>query len=84
METLLPNWLRIMKKTKTDTFIFEGLGFPVRLVNVPMKRVFGEWAIDINFNTLQLAVLNMLARKPTPLTGGELQFIVDYLAMPTP
>jgi len=66
---------------KRDTFIYEGLGFPIRLVNVPMKKVFGEWAIDINFNTLQVVVLNMLARKPTALTGMELRFIIDYLEM---
>lgn len=72
-----------MKNTKIETFVYNGLGFPIRLVNVPMKKVFGEWAIDINFNTLQLAVLNMLARKPTPLTGGELRFIIDYLEMST-
>lgn len=72
-----------MKETRRDTFIYKGLGFPIRLVNVPMKKVFGEWAIDINFNTLQLAVLNMLARKSSPLTGGEIRFIVDYLEMST-
>ncbi|HEY4832976.1 MAG TPA: hypothetical protein VIH61_10505, partial [Waddliaceae bacterium] len=66
---------------KRDTFIYEGLGFPIRLVYVPMKKVFGEWAIDINFNTLQVVVLNMLARKPTALTGMELRFIIDYLEM---
>ncbi len=75
-------WL-IMKETKRDTFIYEGLGFPIRLINVPMKKVFGEWAININFNTLQIAALNMLARKPTALTGGELRFIIDYLEMST-
>lgn len=72
-----------MKEKKRDTVIYEGLGFPIRLVNVPMKKVFGEWAIDINFNTLQIVVLNMLARKPTALTGKELRFIIDYLEMST-
>lgn len=70
-----------MKNTKKETFIWEGLGFPIRLVNVPMKKVFGEWVIDINFNSLQIDVLNILARKPTPLSGGELRFIIDYLEM---
>lgn len=72
-----------MKETKRETLIYEGLGFPIRLINVPLKKVFGEWTIDINFNTLQIAVLNLLARKTTPLTGGELRFIVDYLEMST-
>lgn len=68
---------------KRETFIYEGLGFPVRLMNVPMKEIFGEWVIDINFNQLQIAALHMLAMKPTALTGGEIRFIVDYLRMPT-
>lgn len=72
-----------MNKLKKQTFIYKGLGFPVRLVNVPMKKVFGEWAIDINFEILQIAALNMLARKPTPLTGDEIRFIIDYLEMST-
>lgn len=72
-----------MTKKKKDTFIYEGLGFPLRLVNVPMKKIFGEWAIDINFNLLQTTVLNMLARKPTSLSGAEIRFIIDYLEMST-
>jgi DNA-binding transcriptional regulator YiaG len=72
-----------MNETKRDTFIYEGLGFPIRLVNVPMKKIFDEWVIDINFNLLQTSVLNMLARKPVPLSGGEIRFILDYLEMST-
>lgn len=66
---------------KRDTFIYEGLGFPIRLINVPLRKVFGEWAIDINFNNLQEVVLRMLATKPTHLTGREIRFIIDYFAM---
>lgn len=72
-----------MKEKKLGTLIYEGLGFPIRLINVPLKKVFGEWAIDINFNALQIVVLNILARKPTALTGKELRFIIDYLEMST-
>ena len=61
--------------------IYEGLGFPIRLVNVPMKKICGEWAFDINFNHFHTVVLNMLARKPTPLTGKEIGFIIDYFEM---
>jgi DNA-binding transcriptional regulator YiaG len=70
-----------MNKTKRDTFIYEGLGFPIRLINVPLKKVLGEWAIDINFNILQKMILHILAMKPTPLTGKELRFIIDYFEM---
>src|SRR5262245_55473715 len=70
-----------MKKTKKETFIWEGLGFPIRLVKVPMKKVFGEWVLDINLEQFQTDVLYMLASKPTPLSGDELRFIIDYLRM---
>ena len=69
------------KIRKRDTFIYEGLGFPIRLVNVPLRKVFGEWAIDINFNNFQKVVLRMLAIKPTHLTGLEIRFIIDYFEM---
>ncbi len=69
------------KSKRRDTFIYEGLGFPIRLVNVPLRKVFGEWAIDINFNTLQEVVLRMLATKSTHLTGPEIRFIIDYFEM---
>lgn len=72
-----------MQKTKMDTFIWEGLGFPIRLINVPMKKVFGDWVLNINLEHFQKAVLHMLARKPTPLSGAELRFIIDYLKMST-
>ncbi len=69
------------KLRKTETFVYEGLGFPIRLVDVPMRKVFGEWAIDVNFNNLQKAVLYLLATKQTCLTGRELRFIIDYFEM---
>ena len=72
-----------MKDRKKETFIFNGLGFPIKLINVPMKKVFGEWAIDINMNKLMLVVLESLIHKPVALTGDELRFIRSYLEMTT-
>jgi DNA-binding transcriptional regulator YiaG len=70
-----------MKDRKTDKFIYKGLGLPIKLVNVPMKRVLGEWAIDIDFNKLQSVVLHCLLYKPAPLNGDELRFIRKFLEM---
>ena len=72
---------KIMKDRKTDTFVYKGLGIPVKLVNVPMKKVFGEWYMDINFNKLQLAVLHCLLYKPAPLSGDELRYIRKFLEL---
>jgi len=72
-----------MKDRKKKTFIFEGLGFPIKLINAPMNKVLGEWYIDINMNKLMLVVLEALIHKPIPLTGDELGFIRSYLEMTT-
>jgi DNA-binding transcriptional regulator YiaG len=72
-----------MKDRKIETFTYEDLGFPVILVNVPLRKVFGEWVIDINFNKLRSDVLNYLIHKPTGLTGPELRFIRKYFEMTT-
>ena len=70
-----------MKDKKTSTFVYEGLGIPVKLINVPMKKMLGEWFIDINMETLQRIVLEALIHKPFSLTGAELRYIRHYMEM---
>lgn len=48
-----------------------------------MRKILGEWVLDINLNILQLEVLKMLIHKPTPLQAGELRFIRKYFEMTT-
>ena len=66
---------------KTKTFIYKGLGIPVKLVNVPMKKAVGVWCIDINMNKLMRIILEAIIHKPTALTGSELRYIRKYLEM---
>jgi len=68
---------------KEETLIYKGLGFPVELINVPMKKVLGEWVIDIDMNELQLCVFNNLVHQPTPLNGKQLRFMRKFLGMST-
>jgi DNA-binding transcriptional regulator YiaG len=70
-----------MKNKKISTFVYEGLGIPVKLINVPMKRMLGEWFIDVNMETLQREVLEALIQKPFSLTGAELRYIRNYMEM---
>lgn len=70
-----------MKNKKTSTFVYEGLGIPVKLINVPMKKILGEWFIDVNMETLQRVVLEALIHKPFSLTGEELRYIRHYMEM---
>lgn len=72
-----------MSEQIRETFVYEGLGFPVVLVNVPMRKAFGELIIDINFAQLQKVAMLELAKKPTPLSGKEIRFFRHYLNMST-
>lgn len=68
---------------KKETFIYEGLGFPIELIDIPMKKVFGEWVIDIDMNALQMFVFKGLIHKPYPLTGREMRFMRKFTEMST-
>lgn len=59
-------------------FLYDGLGFPIHLINVPMIKTRDEWTPDINYNELQKAVLIELAKKDASLTGNEVRFIRKY------
>lgn len=69
------------KDKKRKTLIYRGLGFPVRLINAPMRKVYGKWAFDFSMGVFQELVLYMLATKTTSLTGPELRFIIDYFEL---
>lgn len=72
-----------MKEIKRETFIYEGLGFPILMVNVPMKKVLGEWVMNINFAQLQRVAMLALAKKNVPLSGKEIRSIRHFLNMST-
>jgi len=61
--------------TTRKTLLDHRFGFPVLLVDVPVRTMRGHEVVDVNANLLQGAVLAMLARKPAPLTGAEVRFI---------
>lgn len=62
-------------------YIDYSLGFPVTILNAPMVKVRGQWALRVNYNDYQEAVLSLLAFKPTKLTGSEIQFIRKHFEM---
>ena len=72
-----------MKNIKKKTFIYEAFGFPIKLINVPMKKVIGEWVIDVDFEALEKAILRLLIHKSAPFSGAELRFIRKFLKMTT-
>jgi hypothetical protein len=67
------------KKTKKiKTWIDEGFGFPVVLLNPPMIEVRGVQTPDINYKIYAKCVLHALACKPARLTGAEVKFIRQH------
>lgn len=72
-----------MNEKKIETFTYTDLGFPIELINAPMRKIMGEWILDIDLNVLQNEVLKMLIHKSTPLQAGELRFIRKYFEMTT-
>ena len=65
------------------TIVYNGLGFPITLIDVPIRKIAGEEILDINMNRLQIVVLKILIFKATPLTGEQLRFIRKFLEMST-
>lgn len=70
-----------MKKKIVAQYEYDGLGFPIMLLNVPLTDVRGVQVPDIDYNQLQRNVLLALGQKPLPLTGNEVRFIRQYLQM---
>ncbi len=71
-----------MADTKTrKRFVYEGFGFPIVLLNVPMVKVRGAWTPQVDYNKLAREVLLALAHKPARLTGNEVRFIRHYFEM---
>src|SRR5579872_6426567 len=70
-----------MENKKIKRFIYNGLGFPVVLVNVFLVKKRNIWTPAIDYNKLQKQVLLALTQKPIVLTGNEVHFIRTYFEM---
>jgi DNA-binding transcriptional regulator YiaG len=69
-----------MKRKITEKYIDHSLGFPVILLDVPMKEVREEWVPDLALNEFQQVVLWMLAHQSEPLTGRHVRFVRHWMA----
>lgn len=70
-----------METKKMKRFIYEGLGFPIALLNVSLVKKRGAWTPAIDYNKLQKQVLLALTHKSVALTGNEIHFIRTYFEM---
>ena len=72
---------KTLDRKRQEMFVYEGFGFPVVLMHVPMVHVRGAWTPDVDFNKLSDRLLEALARKPARLTGNEVRFIRHSVSM---
>jgi len=70
-----------MERKMAKKFEYSGLGFPILLLDVPMRQVRGVEVPDVDYNILQQKVLLKLCRKPFPLTGNEIRFIRQFFEL---
>ena len=70
-----------MERKIKKSFMYEGLGFPIKLMNVPMIKIRGIWTPEINYNLLRKNALFAICNSPYPITGNELSFIRKYFEM---
>lgn len=70
-----------LERKRQPSFVYEGFGFPVVLLNVPMVRSRGVWTPDIDYRKLAQDVLRRLALHPSRLTGQEIRFIRHSMDM---
>lgn len=70
-----------MDKKIKKIHIDHGFGFPVKLLNVSMAKVRGEWTPTINYNLLSQVVLKELCEKEGKLTGNEVRFIRQHFEL---
>ncbi len=70
-----------MERKIQKKYVDYSLGVPVILLNAPFVKVRGEWALHVNYNEYQKAVLHLIAHKPARLTGGEVQFVRKFFEL---
>lgn len=74
---------KIRERKTIKKMVYKGLGFPITMLNVPMVKIQGQWAMDISYKKLFNIVLEDLINKPALLDAAEIKFIRKYLEMTT-
>jgi DNA-binding transcriptional regulator YiaG len=69
-------------KTKTlKYFTYDGLGFPIKLQNVLMLLVDGEWTPKIDVRKVAENAIRELPYQKERLSGNQIKFIRTYFEM---
>lgn len=66
---------------KQKNYVFNGLGFPVVLVDAPFRKTSYGPVLDVNSKRLQELVFEALIRKSARLSGAEVRFVRHYMEL---
>jgi transcriptional regulator with XRE-family HTH domain len=68
------------EKTKNEkNYLYEGLGFPVRLASVTLVNYKGDWLPQVDVLELERTVAKSLSESHINLTGNHIRFIRSFL-----
>ncbi len=70
-----------MKKKVLKNYNYEGLGFPIKLQNVTMYLIDGQWSPKIDVRKIADNAIKELPSQKERLTGNQIKFIRTYLEM---
>jgi DNA-binding transcriptional regulator YiaG len=70
-----------MKIKIVKSYIYEGLGFPIKLKDVEMVMIDGELHPKVDVRKLADQVIKELPFQKERLTGGQVKFIRTYFEM---
>lgn len=70
-----------MKKKTLSKYNYEGLGFPIELVDVEMIFLDGEWLPKIDVRKVADAVIRLIPFQNERITGNQIHFIRTHFGM---
>ena len=70
-----------MDKKIMKNYIYDGLGFPVKLHNVEMVKLDNEYHPKIDVRKIADSVIQSLVLQKSRLTGNQIKFIRTYFSL---
>jgi DNA-binding transcriptional regulator YiaG len=71
-----------MKTKIVKKFMYDGLGFPIELLNVQLVNINGDWVPKIDVRQVANEAIKKLSTQESRLTGNQVKFIRSYFSMP--
>ncbi|MBH47248.1 MAG: hypothetical protein CME71_03660 [Halobacteriovorax sp.] len=70
-----------MKTKVLKNYIYEGLGFPIKLQDVTMLLIDGDWSPKIDVRKISEKVIRELPYQKERFSGNQIRFVRAYFEM---